>query len=207
MKRLRRCSRSGSAKDPGNPVILFLQAACLGHGAPDRAPNHYVEQVFDDLADSFDTHLLEHLDYRAPTLLHEALAAALAGTDGNARHSGCRLRNRPMRARFFDPTPAILPESICLPGMLAKAKGRKVYDDLIQAELTDFLDEKSQAFDIIASADTLCYFGDAGTGFQGCRRGPKNRWLSGLHPGGSDDETQKLPAKPSRPVCPLRYPM
>ena len=43
--------------------------------------------------------------------------------------------------------------------MLAKARGRKAYDDLIQAELTDFLDQKSKAFDIIASADTLCYFG------------------------------------------------
>ncbi|MBW2481056.1 MAG: tetratricopeptide repeat protein, partial [Deltaproteobacteria bacterium] len=26
-------------KEPGNPVILYLQAACLGKGVPDRAPD------------------------------------------------------------------------------------------------------------------------------------------------------------------------
>ena len=44
-------------------------------------------------------------------------------------------------------------------GMLAKAKEQDVYDDLVKAELTAFLGGVSQAFDLIASADTLVYFG------------------------------------------------
>ena len=84
-------------KDPGNPVILFLQAPCLGKGAPDRAPNHYIEQVFDDLANSFDTHLIEHLEYRAPDPPNGSACRGNSGTDGNARYSGCRLRNRSLR--------------------------------------------------------------------------------------------------------------
>jgi predicted TPR repeat methyltransferase len=50
--------------------------------------------------------------------------------------------------------------------MLARARGQQVYDDLIQAELTDFMDRKAEAYDVIASADTLCYFGDVAPVFQ-----------------------------------------
>lgn len=145
-------------RDPGNPVILFLQASCMGHGAPDRAPNHYVEQVFDDLADSFDTHLIENLDYRAPTLLQEALAAALPvpGASLDILDAGC---GTGLCAPLLRPHARYLAGVDLSPGMLAKAKGRKMYDDLIQAELTAFMDQQSQAFDVISSADTLCYFG------------------------------------------------
>jgi predicted TPR repeat methyltransferase len=145
-------------KDPGNPAILFLQAACLGHAAPDRAPNHYVEQVFDDMADSFDTHLLTHLDYRAPTLLHEALAAARPPPSAtfDILDAGC---GTGLCASLLRPYARYLAGVDLSAGMLAKAKGRNAYDELIQAELTDFLYQKSHAFDIISSADTLCYFG------------------------------------------------
>jgi predicted TPR repeat methyltransferase len=43
--------------------------------------------------------------------------------------------------------------------MLAKAQGRAVYDQLIKAELTAFLADRADAFDLIVSADTLVYFG------------------------------------------------
>ena len=44
--------------------------------------------------------------------------------------------------------------------MLTKAAGRKVYDDLVKYELTEFLNRQTEVYDLIASADTLCYFGD-----------------------------------------------
>ncbi len=37
---------------------------------------------------------------------------------------------------------------------------RKTYDDLVKFELTEFLNRQTEAYDVIASADTLCYFGD-----------------------------------------------
>ena len=43
--------------------------------------------------------------------------------------------------------------------MLSKAKARKLYDELIQGELTKFLNTRTRAYDLIVSADTLCYFG------------------------------------------------
>jgi len=43
--------------------------------------------------------------------------------------------------------------------MLAKARGLDLYDDLIAAELTAYLLRNPETYDLIISADTLCYFG------------------------------------------------
>jgi predicted TPR repeat methyltransferase len=145
-------------KDPGNPVILFLKASLLGKDAPERAPNHYIEQVFDDLANSFDSHLIAHLEYRAPALLMGALADAIPEPAAtlDILDAGC---GTGLCAPLLRPYARYLSGVDLSPGMLAKARGRKLYDELILAELTDFLNQKSKTFDIIASADTLCYFG------------------------------------------------
>jgi predicted TPR repeat methyltransferase len=44
-------------------------------------------------------------------------------------------------------------------GMLARARARGKYDDLIEAELSAWLGSQRHAHDVIVSADTLCYFG------------------------------------------------
>ena len=44
--------------------------------------------------------------------------------------------------------------------MLAKARERHAYDRLIEGELTAHLQGMSGSYDLVASADTLCYFGD-----------------------------------------------
>jgi len=43
--------------------------------------------------------------------------------------------------------------------MLAQARAREVYDELIKGELTDHLRASAGMFDAIVSADTLVYFG------------------------------------------------
>jgi predicted TPR repeat methyltransferase len=43
--------------------------------------------------------------------------------------------------------------------MIAQARARNVYDELVKRELTAYLCESTAAFDAIVSADTLVYFG------------------------------------------------
>ena len=43
--------------------------------------------------------------------------------------------------------------------MLAQARDKNVYDELIQRELTSYLRDSPAVFDAIVSADTLVYFG------------------------------------------------
>ena len=44
--------------------------------------------------------------------------------------------------------------------MVERARDRQVYDELIVAELTEYLSGAAGQFDLIISADTLVYFGD-----------------------------------------------
>lgn len=143
--------------NPGNTVFTYLRAACLSDSAPERAPDAYVKQIFDDAADYFDKHLAG-LDYRAPELVTEALAGFLPPPNASldVLDAGCGtglcgplLRQYARRLVGVD-----LSE-----GMLKKAAGRTVYDDLYKWELTDFLAKGGEAYDLIVSADTLCYFG------------------------------------------------
>ena len=162
-------------KEPGNPVILYLQAACLGKGIPDRAPDAYVQQIFDDLADSFDAHLVENLDYCAPGLVIEAISAVFPLPDANLDilDAGC---GTGLCGPLLRPYARRLVGVDLSAKMLAKAAGCKTYDDLVRFELTEFLSRQTEAYDIIASADTLCYFGDLQPVFQAA--------VKALKPGG-----------------------
>ena len=146
-------------KDPENSIALYLQASCMGKGAPGRAPDAYVQKTFDDLADCFDEHLQGNLDYRAPQLLIEALKAVLPTPHGSLDilDAGC---GTGLCGPLLKPYARYLVGVDLSAGMLTRAKGVGVYDELVQSELTEFLNSQSASFGLIVSADTLCYFGD-----------------------------------------------
>lgn len=153
--------REWLAEDPGNPVVLHQLAACLGEAPPERASDAYVEQVFDSFARSFDAKL-DALQYRAPTLVCEALRAA-AGEPRAALDicdAGCGTGLCGPLVRPWARTLAGCDLSV---GMLKQARPRGVYDALHKAELVYYLDTQPGRFDAIVSADTLCYFGQLAT--------------------------------------------
>jgi predicted TPR repeat methyltransferase len=147
------------AIEPGHPIATHMLAACSGKDVPDRASDAFVRDTFDAFASSFDEILLQRLDYHAPDLLVASLAAvcseprgALAVLDAGCGTGLCGPLLRPFASTLIgvDLSPA----------MLGKARLRGVYDELCEHEITHFLDRRSAAFNVIASADTLCYFGD-----------------------------------------------
>jgi predicted TPR repeat methyltransferase len=157
--------------DPGNPVAEHILAACrTGDGAvvPERASDRYVQQVFDGFAASFDTKL-EALEYRAPVLLAGLLDMAMgstsAGIDVVDAGCGTGLCGPLLRARARHLAGCDL--SV---GMLRCARDRRVYDVLHQAELTFYLSTQPAAFDVVFSADTLCYFGVLDAALAAARR-------------------------------------
>ena len=116
-----------------------------------------MQRVFDSFALSFDAKL-EKLHYRAPQLI----AQALAGIHGPASRSlsaldaGC---GTGLCAPLIAPFVSRLTGVDLSDQMLAKARQRGGYDELVQAELTEYLGTHGSTFDLIISADTLCYFG------------------------------------------------
>jgi predicted TPR repeat methyltransferase len=145
------------ARDPGNPVARHMLSACTGMEVPERASDGYVETIFDGFADSFDEKL-KGLRYRAPELIADAIAKESA-TDLDILDAGCGTglcgpHLKPMARRLVG---VDLSSS-----MLEKAAVRGHYDELVKAELTEYLEGSADGFDLIVSADTLVYFGDLG---------------------------------------------
>ena len=144
--------------EPGNPVAEHMLAAFSGKEVPGRARDAFVTQVFDGFAGDFDE-VLTRLEYRAPALvgaalqrIEEAPRAALEIMD-----AGC---GTGLLAPHLRPYARRLVGVDLSPKMLEKARSRAAYDRLAAAELTWYLGASPQAFDIIASSDTLVYFGD-----------------------------------------------
>ncbi len=150
--------RAWLEEEPEDPIARHMLAACTGRDVPARASNAFVERTFDGFAASFEANL-QQLSYRAPALL----AAVL-------EDSGLE------RAKHLDVLDAGCGTGLCGPlvapyarhltgvdlsaGMLAYANEKKIYDALIQCELTEYLLTHADAFDLIVSADALVYFGE-----------------------------------------------
>lgn len=151
--------RSWADVDPDNPVPVHMLAACSGENVPVRACDAYVRATFDAFADSFDEMLLQRLDYHAPQRLLDALAPVLGNPGGllDVLDAGC---GTGLCGPLFRPYASALTGVDLSPGMLRKARVRGVYDALVEAELVDFLRGATARFDVVACADTLCYFGD-----------------------------------------------
>lgn len=144
--------------NPGNPVLAYLRAACLGTDIPERAPDNYLQQLFDESAIQFDKHL-ELLEYRAPGLLCEALAEILKTPDAsrNILDAGC---GTGLCGPLLRPYARNMEGVDISSGMLSLASARQIYDRLHRSELTQFMLSCEQHYDVVVSADTLCYFGD-----------------------------------------------
>ncbi len=151
--------RQWMALEPHNPMARHMYAACTGQAVPERAQDDYVEQTFDSFAASFEAVLNERLEYKAPQLCADLLA-----------------RHLPLPQRQFMMLDAGAGTGLCGPlmapwakvlagvdlsrRMLDIAQTKGVYQDLYKAELTEFLKLSPGHWDVIVSADTLCYFGD-----------------------------------------------
>jgi predicted TPR repeat methyltransferase len=145
-----------------------MVAAATGQDVPGRSPDDYVRTLFDDFAATFDQKLAA-LNYRGPELVLQALGQILGIPQGDldVLDAGCGtglcgpgLRPYARRLVGVDLSPA----------MLELARHRKVYDEIVTAELTEHLTSVPQAYDVIVAADTLIYFGELPTLFAACHQ-------------------------------------
>lgn len=155
----RQVYRDWLARDPDNPVPRHMLAACGGAEAPVRAGDAYVRAEFDDFAERFDRQLIENLNYHAPQALAAVLADVLPSpaAQWDILDAGC---GTGLCAPLLRPHARRLVGVDLSTGMLEQARRRGGYDDLVEAELTEFLQGHPREFDVVLSADTLVYFGD-----------------------------------------------
>ncbi|MBJ6726843.1 tetratricopeptide repeat protein [Geomesophilobacter sediminis] len=143
---------------PGDPSIQYLMDACCGERTPERAPDAYIRTVFDGFAEGFDSHL-KTLSYRASELICDELASALPKPRRrlDVLDAGC---GTGLCGPRLAPYARILTGVDLSPQMLTKAEERKVYDALVQAEISEFMGRHRGSYDVVLCCDTLCYFGE-----------------------------------------------
>jgi predicted TPR repeat methyltransferase len=144
-------------EEPDNPIAQHMLAACYGRDVPQRASDAYIERTFDSFAASFDSKLTK-LRYQAPALVAAMLSESdvLETKSLDVLDAGCGTGLcGPLVAQYARRLTGVdLSER-----MIAQARARDVYDELVKGELTAYLSDSTSAFDVIVSADTLVYFG------------------------------------------------
>ena len=144
-------------QDPENPIAQHLLIACSDEEPPPRASDKYVRQVFDRFANTFNQEFYE-LGYQGPQILDAAVKQEFSPEEKSLEilDAGCGtglcgpvLRRYARKLVGVDLSPA----------MLDRARRLNVYDELVTAELSTYFNDAGAAFDLIASADTLNYFG------------------------------------------------
>lgn len=145
---------------PDDPVIAHLLAAARGE-VPERVEADYVQRLFDDFAPRFEQTLVEKLNYGVPDALARLIQQHAAEPPRRVLDLGCGTGlMAEALARAF-PAQALHIDGVDLsPRMLdlARAKGR--YASLHAAEITAFLQQARDTWDLIIAADVFVYLGD-----------------------------------------------
>lgn len=141
---------------PSNAFAQHIGSGVLGLPAPDRASNNYVKNLFDNFAETFEGQLAR-LGYHVSDIVDTM--TELTDSEGGLviLDAGCgtglaatSLRQKASRLVGVDISPR----------MLEKARGKGLYDELVEMELGDFLKSRQATFDLIVLYDVFIYFGN-----------------------------------------------
>lgn len=146
------------AIDPEDHGGAAVRIAALGRGeAPPKAPDAYVETLFDQHAESFEDILVEQLGYAVPVLVRQRLQELNLGPFKHMLDLGCGtgLTGGTLRDMVDDITGIDISEN-----MVEIAHEKDLYETLYVAEVEDFLeDNDDEPFDLITATDVLPYLG------------------------------------------------
>jgi predicted TPR repeat methyltransferase len=147
--------RESIARGGDREMNAYYLAGLEQGQAPERAPRHYVQALFDGYAGDFDQHLVQALRYDAPGVLAQRVAAQgrhfSHALDLGCGTGLCGPLLRPLADRLT---------GIDLSGnMLEKARTLGVYDELQQADVLEFLAGSQDRCDLVVAADVFVYVG------------------------------------------------
>ena len=146
------------AIDPDDHGGAAVRIAAMGRGeTPPKAPDAYVETLFDQHAEAFEDILVEQLGYAVPMMVRQRLQTLHLGPFKRLLDLGCGtgLTGEALRDMADDITGIDISEN-----MVEIAHEKDLYETLYVAEAEDFLeDNDDEPFDIITATDVLPYLG------------------------------------------------
>ncbi|MEE2746247.1 MAG: tetratricopeptide repeat protein [Pseudomonadota bacterium] len=159
--------------NPDHGMAKHLRAAMLGSPS-DHAPIDYIQELFDDYADTFDEDLLEDLNYVVPELIYEELANLWKRGLFSRGHRyplsldlGC---GTGLVAASLTSLTDLIHGVDLSKNMTKIAESKGYYDELFISEFVAFLlhgDQGKSHYDLILCGDSLVYIGDLSDFFTG----------------------------------------
>jgi len=155
--------RAASRADPDDYHGARLQLTRLGAGEDAPAMTEpYVRRLFDQYAGRYDAALTEHLHYRGPALLLQAVTSALERAGRPLRFQslldlGC---GTGLAGAVFRPFAARRVGVDLSPAMLARARAKGDYDRLVVGSIGAFLADEminNATYDLVVAADVFIY--------------------------------------------------
>ena len=143
---------------PDNKSIPYTIQALKQNQPLLSAPPDYVQSLFNAYADHYEPHLLEALDYRVPDLFKKTFIPFVSSSSLlHILDLGC---GTGLCGALFKPYAKHLTGVDLSPNMLNVAAEKNLFDELVTQELTVFLQDKNQQYDLILAGDVLVYLGD-----------------------------------------------
>jgi predicted TPR repeat methyltransferase len=144
--------------DPEDHGGAAVRIAAMGRGeTPPKAPDAYVETLFDQHAESFEDILVDQLGYAVPVIVRQRLQELKLGPFKRMLDLGCGtgLTGGTLRDMVDDITGIDISEN-----MVEIAHEKDLYETLYVAEVEDFLeDNDDEPFDLVTATDVLPYLG------------------------------------------------
>jgi predicted TPR repeat methyltransferase len=145
---------------PENEALIYTVKMLKQNSPTESAPAEYIKSLFDAYADHYDTHLLTALDYQAPPLLLKAVQSVHVNIQPHSLtilDLGC---GTGLCGEVFKPFARKLVGIDLSQKMLAEAKLKNIYDELIENNFLSYLQNSQEHYDLIVAADVLVYTGN-----------------------------------------------
>ena len=142
--------------DPDNSSVIHMINALSGEDSQ-KAPQQYVETLFDAYAETFERDLIDTLQYKTPVQIADLIKKNFPNhTFENYFDAGCGTGLCGEACKIFTRRRTGVDLSA---KMLNKAELKSIYDSLIVGDVTYELSQHSICFDLITAADVLIYIG------------------------------------------------
>ncbi len=149
-------------KDSSAETMARFKLAQLGGEDIATIPHAAITRLYTGMAGTFDTHLVQRLGYRIPTLVIDELRDWLTrfpGTHGkppSVCDLGCGTGLFGQEVRRY--AGRLIGVDLSA-SMLARAAAHGCYDELIESALEAFLTRATESFDLVTATDVLIYVG------------------------------------------------
>jgi predicted TPR repeat methyltransferase len=152
---------------PGHTNAQYYLSIMGVEDAPEHSPAEYVKDLFDMYAEKFDDHLVKGLGYQTPSLIDRLLRTQLDSVE--ARYDildlGC---GTGLCGQLCNDLARSMVGVDLSPKMLDKARLLNVYDELLEQDVVECLQQRVSSFDVILSGDVFVYIGELSATISAC---------------------------------------